>query len=106
MADEAVSTRRSGDPRVRLALAYSLPLVAGASAGAAFAYLLVRPAWGDQTWLMFAAKRILEMGRFSFEDLVEANPPLIVWLSLLLQAALQGCLAALAVMSIAWSCPC
>src|SRR4029453_5439215 len=51
---------------------------------------------------------------FAFEDLAEANPPLIVWLSGLpvalgrtlgisLQAALQGCLVVLAGVMIAWS---
>jgi hypothetical protein len=97
-----------------LGVSYALPLIAGAAAGMGVVCLMRRPEWGDQTWLLFAARRIMEFGRFAFEDLVEANPPLIVWLSGLpvalgrslgisLPVALQGCLVVLAVVTIAWS---
>ena len=115
MAHDATPSPKSFDHNwVGLGLAHALPLIAGAAAGMGFVYLMLRPQWGDQTWLLFAARRTMDLGSFAFEDLVEANPPLIVWLSSLpvalgrslgisLQAALQGCLVVLAAVTIAWS---
>lgn len=115
MAYEAAPSPKFIDRNwVGLGVSYALPLIAGAVAGMGLVCLMIRPQWGDQTWLLFAARRIMEFGRFAFEDLVEANPPLIVWLSGLpvalgrslgisLQLALQGCLVVLAVVTIAWS---
>jgi hypothetical protein len=115
MAHDATPSPRSFDHNwVGLGVSYAFPLIAGAAAGMGFVYLMLRPQWGDQTWLLFAARRTMDLGSFAFEDLVEANPPLIVWLSSLpvalgrslgisLQVALQGCLVVLAVVMIAWS---
>ena len=97
-----------------MGVSYALPLIAGAAAGMGLVYLMIRPQWGDQTWLLFAARRIMDSGRFAFEDLVESNPPLIIWLSGLpvlvgraldvsLQSALHGCMIVLAAISIGWS---
>jgi hypothetical protein len=112
--DVAPSSRSLHVSWVGLGVSYALPLIAGTAAGIGLVYLMVRPQWGDQTWLLFAAHRIMDSGRFAFEDLVESNPPLIIWLSGLpvlvgralgisLQSALHGCLIVLAVISIAWS---
>jgi hypothetical protein len=77
-------------------------------------YIAIRPQWGDQTWLLFAARRMLDGPWRGFESLADSNPPLIIWLSAIpvaigraldirLAAALQGCLAALVAFSVLWS---
>ena len=63
------------------AASFAFPLVAAVVLGVSMVHMLVRPQWGDQTWLLFAARRLLDAGQMHFGDLVEANPPLIVWLS-------------------------
>ena len=100
--------------RVGLAVSWAFPLVAGAALGMSLVYIAIRPQWGDQTWLLFAARRMLDGPWRGFESLAEANPPLIIWLSTIpvvlgraldirLAAALQGCLAALVAFSVLWS---
>jgi hypothetical protein len=64
-----------------LATSFAFPMVAAVVLGVSLVRMLVRPQWGDQTWLFFAARRLLDAGQMHFGDLVEANPPLIVWLS-------------------------
>ena len=77
-------------------------------------YLAVRPQWGDQTYLLYIARRVLEGARLGLKDVAEPNPPLIIWLSVIpaaigraldirMTAALQGCLAALVAFSVIWS---
>jgi hypothetical protein len=97
-----------------LAVSYAFPLVAGAALAMSLVYLAIRPQWGDQTWLLFAARRMLDGPWRGFESLAEPNPPLIIWLSAIpvaigraldirLAAALQGCVAALVAFSLLWS---
>jgi hypothetical protein len=68
---------RFADPAASLAF----PLAAAAIVGVSLVHMLVRPQWGDQTWLLFLARRSLDTSHMQFGDLVEANPPLIIWLS-------------------------
>jgi hypothetical protein len=97
-----------------LAVSYAFPLIAGAVFGLTLVYLAVRPYWSDQTWLLFAARRVLDGAQLGFEDIAEENPPLIIWLSTIpvsigraldirLPASLQGCIAALVAFSVIWS---
>jgi hypothetical protein len=103
-----------GRKTVGLAVSYAFPLIAGAALGMSLVYIVVRPQWGDQTWLLFAARRVLDGPWRGFESLAEPNPPLIIWLSAIpvvigraldirLADALQGCLAALVASSVIWS---
>ena len=98
---------------VGLMVSYVFPLIAGAVLGVGSVYLAVRPQWADQTWLLFAARRMLDGGRIGF-DIAEENPPLIIWLSTIpvaigraldipLPAALQGWVTALVAFSVLWS---
>ena len=64
-----------------LATSLALPLIAAAVAGVSLVHMLVRPQWGDQTWLLFLARRSLDAGQMQFSDFVEVNSPLIIWLS-------------------------
>ena len=90
-----------------------LPGDRGAVLGVSLVYLTVRPLWSDQTWLLFAARRLLDGARLG-SDLIETNPPLIIWMSeipvaigraldIRLPTALQGCLVVLVVFSVTWS---
>jgi hypothetical protein len=51
--------------------------------------LLNRPLKDDVAWLLYVAERMLD-GRRLYVDLVEINPPLIVWLSALPAGAARG----------------
>jgi len=95
------------------AVTFAFPLIAGAALGMSLVYLTVRPLWSDQTWLLFAARRLLDGARLG-SDLIETNPPLIIWMSEIpvaigraldihLPTALQGCLVVLVVFSVTWS---
>jgi hypothetical protein len=108
------SVTLNGSNLVGLVVSWAFPLVAGAALGMSLVYIAIRPQWGDQTWLLFAARRMLDGPWRGFESLAEANPPLIIWLSAIpvvlgraldirLAAALQGCLAALVAFSVLWS---
>jgi hypothetical protein len=103
-----------GGAPVGLTVSYAFPLIAGAVLGMSLVHLAVRPQWSDQTWLLFAAGRMLDGGRIGFEDVAEENPPLIIWLSAIpvaigraldipLPAALQGWVTALVAFSVIWS---
>jgi hypothetical protein len=63
------------------AASFAFPLAAAAILGVSLVHMLIRPQWGDQTWLLFLARRSLDTGHMQFSDLVEANPPLIIWLT-------------------------
>ena len=92
---------------------FAFPVIAGAVLGVSLVYLTVRPLWSDQTWLLFAARRLLDGARLG-SDLIETNPPLIIWMSeipvaigraldIRLPTALQDCLVVLVVFSVTWS---
>jgi hypothetical protein len=92
----------------------TFPLAAGVTFAMSAVYIAVRPQWGNQTWLLFAARRMLDAPWRGFESLAEANPPLVIWLlaipvaigrefDIQLAVALQGCLAVLVVFSTIWS---
>jgi hypothetical protein len=114
MSEQATPKLSSvGGNAVGLAISFAFPLIAGAAIGTSVAYLAVRPQWGDQTWLLFLAHRLLEGARLGV-DVFEPNPPLIIWLTELpvligraldirLTTALQVCLALLVVLSVGWS---
>jgi len=108
------SAKPDGSSPVGLAVSCAFPLVAGVALGMSLVYIAIRPQWGDQTWLLFAARRMLDGPWRGFESLADSNPPLIIWLSAIpvaigraldipLAAALQGCLAALVAFSVLWS---
>ncbi len=114
MAQIPKSGRSPGATLVRLAVSYAFPLTVGTALGMSLVYLTVRPQWGDQTWLLYAARRVLDGARLGFEDVAEPNPPLIIWLSeipvalgyaldIRMTAALQGCLAVVVGLSVIWS---
>jgi hypothetical protein len=108
------STGSFGGAPVALTLPYVFPLIAGTVLGLSLVHLAVRPQWADQTWLLFAARRMLDGGQIGFEDIAEENPPLIIWLSAIpvvigravdipLPTALQGWVTALVAFSVIWS---
>ena len=88
------------------------PIVVGAVVAMAGVSLVAQPIWGDQSWLLYAASRILDGGRIG-SDIVETNPPTIIWLSeipVLLsrllgvspEAAMKICLGLLLFLSTTW----
>jgi len=75
---------------------------------------LARPNWGDQAEGLYVAGLLLDGAKLYGADWVDANPPLIWWLSelpvelsrwtgLSPQLALQLCLVALLALVILWS---
>lgn len=113
MGNRALRLKFIGGDWIGPAVSYALPLMAGATLGVSLVYLAVRPQWGDQTWLLFAARRVLD-GASLGGDLVEVNAPLIVWLTgipaaiggalgIRLPAAMQGFVIVLVACSVAWS---
>jgi hypothetical protein len=95
------------------AASYAFVLMAGAALGASMVYLAMRPQWIDQTWLLYAAGQLLHGARLGV-DVMEVNPPLIIWLLTIpvliarafhvgSTAALQGCLILLVASSVVWS---
>lgn len=57
-----------------------LPILAGITLGIAVACLVGQPPWGDQSLYLVAAGKALDGARFG-RDIVDVNPPLILWLS-------------------------
>ena len=113
VAGKIVGTAFVGEKVISLAMAFALPLAAGAMLGISSVYLAMRPQWYDQTWLLFVAGRILDGARLGV-DVMEVNPPLIAWLSTIpvmigraldiqVTDALQGCLILLVAFSVVWS---
>ena len=113
MSYRALRLKFIGGDLVGLAVSYAFPLMAGGALGVSLVYLAVRPQWGDQTWLLFAARRVLD-GASLGADLVEVNAPLIVWLTeipaaigraldIRLPAAMQGFVVVLVACSVVWS---
>lgn len=114
MRNRAIRHSTSDGSLIGLVASYALPLIGGAAVGLSLVYMIVRPQWGDQTWLLYLAQRVLDGAELGFRDISEPNPPLIVWLSMIpvaigrvldirLTEALQGCLAALIAISVIWS---
>ncbi len=75
--------------------------------------LVAQPIWGDQSWLLYAAGQVLDGARIG-TDIVETNPPTIIWLSEIPMAlsclldmppdtAMKMCLGLLVLLSAAWS---
>ena len=90
-----------------------LPIGGGIVLGLTTVCFLAQPVWGDQSWFLYAASRVLDGARIGIDDLVEVNPPLIIWISeiavwlgrvtgLRPQAAMEICLAALFMLSLGW----
>jgi hypothetical protein len=88
------------------------PMVAGAVAAMTIVNLLVQPIWGDQAWCFYVASQVLDGARLG-KDIVETNPPTIVWISeipVLLsrlldvspQTAMKIFLGPLTVLSVGW----
>jgi hypothetical protein len=89
-----------------------LPIVGGAVVAMTAVSLIAQPIWGDQSWLLYAAAQVLDGARIG-SDVVEVNPPTIIWLSempvalsrmlgVLPQTAMKLCLGLLIVLSAAW----
>jgi hypothetical protein len=57
-----------------------LPLISGIAIGIAIACLAGQPPWGDQALYLVAAGKALDGARFG-RDIVDVNPPLILWLT-------------------------
>ncbi len=92
----------------------SLPIVAGVLLGMSVVYFLVPPIWGDQAIALYMAGRLLDGANVDVHNWVDANPPLILWISELPvelsrwtgispQVALELYLAALLALVIPWS---
>lgn len=91
----------------------SLPVVVGTVAAMSAVSLIAEPRWGDQSLLLYEATQVLNGARVGTTDLVESNPPLIIWMSeipvmlshvlgVLPQTALKLCLGLLVPLSVAW----
>lgn len=89
------------------------PLVGGAILGMSIALFVSQPAWHDPTWYLYGARRMLDGAAIYRTEIVDVNPPLIIWLSAIpvvlghLLAitsfvALKGLLAILIAGAIAW----
>jgi hypothetical protein len=89
-----------------------LPIGGGAVIGMTIVSFLVQPVWGNQSWLLYAAGRVLDGARIG-TDIVETNPPTIIWLSeipmalsrlfgVLPQTAMIMCVGLLIFFSAAW----
>lgn len=108
-----VSSPLSATGRTRaLFAALSLPIIGGAVTAMAAVSLSVLPVWGDQAWCAYVASRVLD-GAHLGTDIVEVNPPTIIWMSEIpvilsrligvsLQTAMQICLGLLILLSVAW----
>lgn len=92
--------------------AFLLPIVGGAALGIALASLIGQPPWGDQSMYLMAAGKALDGLRFG-RDIVDVNPPLILWFSelpaiiarmtgILPQSAMQVVLGLLTLISLTW----
>ena len=90
----------------------SLPIVGGAVVSMTVVSLVAQPIWGNQSWLLYAAGRVLDGARIG-TDIVETNPPTIIWLSEIPvalsrvfdvspQTAMKMCLGLLLFISAAW----
>jgi hypothetical protein len=91
----------------------SLPLLGGVVVGMSVAGFLVQPIWGDQSWYFYAAGRLLDGAHIDIKNIVEGNPPLIFWVSIIPvaigrglhlspQIVLESCLAVVAACNIGW----
>jgi hypothetical protein len=65
---------------LRWPAALFFPIAVGVVIGIAFACLLGQPPWGDQALYLVAAGKVLDGARIG-RDVVDVNPPLILWLS-------------------------
>jgi hypothetical protein len=94
-------------------VALAWPLIGGAILGMGVALFVCQPAWHDPTWYLYGARRMLDGAAIYRTEIVDVNPPLIIWLSAIPVAlghvlgvtsfvALKLVLAALIVASIAW----
>src|SRR5262245_40398557 len=89
-----------------------LPIIAGAMLGIAVACLIGQSPWGDQALYLVAAGKALDGAQFG-RDIVDVNPPLILWLSeipvalsralgVLPQSAMQALLGLLTATTLLW----
>jgi hypothetical protein len=90
-----------------------LAILGGAVVAMTIVCLIPVQIYGDASWYLYAAGRVLDGAHVGETDLVDVNPPLIIWLSLipaalsralgvLPQTGLRFCLAALAAISTVW----
>ncbi len=91
----------------------ALPVVGGAVVAMAVVSLAAQPLWGDTAWYLYAAGRVLDGAHIGATDIVDVDPPLIIWLSeipvalsralgVLPETAMKLCLAPLVLLSAAW----
>lgn len=111
LKDVSSSLPTTGRTRALVA-ALSLPIIGGSVAAMAAVSLSVLPIWGDQAWCAYVASRVLDGARLG-TDIVEVNPPTIIWMSEIpvilsrvigvsLPATMQICLGLLILLSVAW----
>jgi len=83
MSRGAVADRapRLAGQALGLAGSLLLPVAGGVVLGLTTVYFLAQPVWGDQSWFLYAASRVLDGARIGIDDLAEVNPPLIIWIS-------------------------
>lgn len=100
------------DGLAQLLRVLALPIVGGAVFAMTVVSLLAQPVWGDQSWLLYAAIQALDGARIG-TDIVETNPPTIIWLSEIPaalsrlidvspQTAMKICIALLILLSLTW----
>src|SRR5690348_7535963 len=115
MADLAAAHRRAAIARAGgWGLVLAWPVIAGAMLGLSIAIFLLQPFWDDPSWYLYVASRWLAGAHLYGRELVDVDPPLIIWISAigvalghLLEissiAAQKLLLAAMLIGSIAWS---
>lgn len=62
-------------------VALAWPLIGGAILGMSIALFVSQPAWHDPTWYLYGARRMLDGAAIYRTEIVDVNPPLIIWLS-------------------------
>ncbi|HUN97488.1 MAG TPA: hypothetical protein VMU69_14830 [Bradyrhizobium sp.] len=94
-------------------VALAWPLIGGVILGMSIALFVSEPAWHDPTWYLYGARRMLDGAAIYRTEIVDVNPPLIIWLSAIPVVlghvlgitsfvALKAILAALIAGSIVW----
>ena len=80
MTPQGTITPRTASDARRMAVTYGSMLVLLVTAGLMLFAAMRTPLKDDIAWLLYVARRWMA-GRELYVDLVEVNPPLIVWLS-------------------------
>jgi len=115
MADITAAGRRAAIARAGgRGLALAWPVIGGAMLGLSVAIFVLQPLWDDPSWYLYVASRWLAGAQLYGRELVDVDPPLIIWVSAIAVSlshvlgvtsivALKLVLAAAIAGSIAWS---